>query len=135
MSNACTEGTMASMFAESYQELFRQQSRLAYFEMKEIKKRKLPTGTTPDSLPAEDVPIPPASIANNAVSYNQLDCVATEELVDEGLTNLRDAKDINGVSYYLTPLMSLASRRFVSCLLYTSPSPRDRQKSRMPSSA
>ena len=26
-------------------------------------------------------------------------------------------------------------RRFTSCLLYTSPSPRDRQKSRMPSSA
>ena len=25
--------------------------------------------------------------------------------------------------------------RFLSCLLYTSPSPRDRQKSRMPSSA
>ena len=27
------------------------------------------------------------------------------------------------------------SRLFISCLLYTSPSPRDRQKSRMPSSA
>ena len=26
-------------------------------------------------------------------------------------------------------------KRFVACLLYTSPSPRDRQKSRMPSSA
>eukprot|EP01015_Nassula_variabilis_P032055 TRINITY_DN737_c0_g1_i15.p3 TRINITY_DN737_c0_g1~~TRINITY_DN737_c0_g1_i15.p3 ORF type:complete len:109 (+),score=53.54 TRINITY_DN737_c0_g1_i15:91-417(+) len=26
-------------------------------------------------------------------------------------------------------------RKFISCLLYTSPSPRDRQKSRMPSSA
>ena len=26
-------------------------------------------------------------------------------------------------------------RQFISCLLYTSPSPRDRQKSRMPSSA
>ena len=26
-------------------------------------------------------------------------------------------------------------RRYLSCLLYTSPSPRDRQKSRMPSSA
>ena len=28
-----------------------------------------------------------------------------------------------------------AQRRFYDCLLYTSPSPRDRQKSRMPSSA
>ena len=29
----------------------------------------------------------------------------------------------------------VASKMFVNCLLYTSPSPRDRQKSRMPSSA
>ena len=29
----------------------------------------------------------------------------------------------------------LAEQQFESCLLYTSPSPRDRQKSRMPSSA
>ena len=29
----------------------------------------------------------------------------------------------------------LSIARFTSCLLYTSPSPRDRQKSRMPSSA
>ena len=28
-----------------------------------------------------------------------------------------------------------AARRYGDCLLYTSPSPRDRQKSRMPSSA
>ena len=30
---------------------------------------------------------------------------------------------------------SVAGKRVASCLLYTSPSPRDRQKSRMPSSA
>ena len=32
-------------------------------------------------------------------------------------------------------LKNLSSRRYKFCLLYTSPSPRDRQKSRMPSSA
>ena len=31
--------------------------------------------------------------------------------------------------------MRWQNERYVSCLLYTSPSPRDRQKSRMPSSA
>src|SRR5665213_479162 len=31
--------------------------------------------------------------------------------------------------------VSLTSTQFIICLLYTSPSPRDRQKSRMPSSA
>ena len=34
-----------------------------------------------------------------------------------------------------TPRQSLAFAQVVACLLYTSPSPRDRQKSRMPSSA
>ena len=33
------------------------------------------------------------------------------------------------------PTWPTASMRFYTCLLYTSPSPRDRQKSRMPSSA
>ena len=31
--------------------------------------------------------------------------------------------------------LSVASQLYITCLLYTSPSPRDRQKSRMPSSA
>ena len=34
-----------------------------------------------------------------------------------------------------TEEMANIERRFIACLLYTSPSPRDRQKSRMPSSA
>ena len=35
-----------------------------------------------------------------------------------------------------TPTTSVSGRRtYTACLLYTSPSPRDRQKSRMPSSA
>ena len=35
----------------------------------------------------------------------------------------------------VTPLLSELRSVFLDCLLYTSPSPRDRQKSRMPSSA
>ena len=35
----------------------------------------------------------------------------------------------------VTDVEPLGANRFRSCLLYTSPSPRDRQKSRMPSSA
>ena len=31
--------------------------------------------------------------------------------------------------------MDMKNKQFMCCLLYTSPSPRDRQKSRMPSSA
>ena len=34
-----------------------------------------------------------------------------------------------------TPEVSIGDKVLYSCLLYTSPSPRDRQKSRMPSSA
>ena len=62
----------------------------------------------------------------------------------EGITAIADAMRVNGV---LTSL-NLSSndiggywdddqktRVFTPCLLYTSPSPRDRQKSRMPSSA
>ena len=36
---------------------------------------------------------------------------------------------------YVTVFESCVSAGILSCLLYTSPSPRDRQKSRMPSSA
>ena len=35
----------------------------------------------------------------------------------------------------IIPKMKIGGRLFYICLLYTSPSPRDRQKSRMPSSA
>ena len=43
---------------------------------------------------------------------------------------IRRARQIAVVSSFL-----LADKEVIACLLYTSPSPRDRQKSRMPSSA
>ena len=42
---------------------------------------------------------------------------------------------ISKLSRNLDPMATMALAMFSYCLLYTSPSPRDRQKSRMPSSA
>ena len=43
-----------------------------------------------------------------------------------------DATDLSELGSLITPETTLTDK---GCLLYTSPSPRDRQKSRMPSSA
>ena len=45
--------------------------------------------------------------------------------------------DADGIQFRTTELLDFADAdgREITCLLYTSPSPRDRQKSRMPSSA
>ena len=58
------------------------------------------------------------------------------------LDNLPDAPDAGeisywlGESYYVTQSYADAADSYInSCLLYTSPSPRDRTRSRMPSSA
>ena len=52
---------------------------------------------------------------------------------------LAEALQAEGVQTVILPLMTiegtLAAEQAIACLLYTSPSPRDRQKSRMPSSA
>ena len=59
---------------------------------------------------------------------------------------IMQANDIDNIKRYCTHLLrkkfdqdifmaSLLNRLIELCLLYTSPSPRDRQKSRMPSSA
>ena len=46
-----------------------------------------------------------------------------------------DQKDPTETEFREAWVMFQLALRFVPCLLYTSPSPRDRQKSRMPSSA
>ena len=48
-----------------------------------------------------------------------------------------DMEEVHDLSeeLYLDVLTEAYNRRYYDCLLYTSPSPRDRQKSRMPSSA
>ena len=46
-----------------------------------------------------------------------------------------ETKEINSTQIVPGDVVILDAGRYVPCLLYTSPSPRDRQKSRMPSSA
>ena len=58
----------------------------------------------------------------------------TPEHSDEAIRALQDAR-LRAVYCYGNANTSLADWWYSSCLLYTSPSPRDRQKSRMPSSA
>ena len=53
------------------------------------------------------------------------------QVIDSPDGNLKLSFDVNNNG---TPIYSLDYKNKV-CLLYTSPSPRDRQKSRMPSSA
>ena len=57
-----------------------------------------------------------------------IDNISINQLVFLSLVLDKNQKSHQGI----TPLIRLVSD---SCLLYTSPSPRDRQKSRMPSSA
>ena len=49
---------------------------------------------------------------------------------DGTLVGAAVAKNLIGPDYFVS-----VAKRLRTCLLYTSPSPRDRQKSRMPSSA
>ena len=65
-----------------------------------------------------------------AISLNLL----TECLLDEWTANSNDAFCLH---FYIRVFFSNLGRKCIisDCLLYTSPSPRDRQKSRMPSSA
>ena len=56
------------------------------------------------------------------------------------MANSADAKDEGLVfhpmdQFIVEPLFGAGPVHWYTCLLYTSPSPRDRQKSRMPSSA
>ena len=50
------------------------------------------------------------------------------------MATLKDVAKASGLTVG-TVSRVLNNRGYISCLLYTSPSPRDRQKSRMPSSA
>eukprot|EP01015_Nassula_variabilis_P036275 TRINITY_DN9320_c0_g1_i1.p1 TRINITY_DN9320_c0_g1~~TRINITY_DN9320_c0_g1_i1.p1 ORF type:complete len:124 (+),score=34.30 TRINITY_DN9320_c0_g1_i1:64-435(+) len=62
-----------------------------------------------------------------------LDATVKEKPYKKYLTNQKASKDILNFSKpKLDKIQELKAR---ACLLYTSPSPRDRQKSRMPSSA
>ena len=57
-----------------------------------------------------------------------------EEELHSTLRSLLNNKSV-GIMVVDSAVMATVSDRLRDCLLYTSPSPRDRQKSRMPSSA
>ena len=54
---------------------------------------------------------------------------------DNGRGIPKDDDGVPNFKYVATHICDSIKRQMKSCLLYTSPSPRDRQKSRMPSSA
>ena len=58
------------------------------------------------------------------------DGLLNEEIIDMSAKDVSDTIERGG-----TILYTARCAEFRTCLLYTSPSPRDRQKSRMPSSA
>ena len=68
------------------------------------------------------------------------DFVATQPIVNINghaydLVDTTPCEYYEGVKHYKPVLRSAINGHLLPCLLYTSPSPRDRQKSRMPSSA
>ena len=68
------------------------------------------------------------------ISYGDHDL--TDNIVHMVLARIEGAPPgIRGVSLFVVPKFLVNEDGSLGCLLYTSPSPRDRQKSRMPSSA
>ena len=90
---------------------------------------------------------------NNVVYYSFFDTAVNRWLIDQGLLDIETAETIGLVVRtecdYFAPVsfpqpveagvaverLGTSSVTYRVCLLYTSPSPRDRQKTRMPSSA
>ena len=73
-------------------------------------------------------------------SFSFLKVVTNSEIVGwsefTGISEILRRRGLTAViESLLNPLVGRDPRHIESCLLYTSPSPRDRQKSRMPSSA
>ena len=58
----------------------------------------------------------------------------TTEIVNRAIKYLIEGLFV-AIAAIFVPKKSLPVEEIMTCLLYTSPSPRDRQKSRMPSSA
>ena len=87
----------------------------------------------PEPFSVLSLPIP--SDAKSATLYDCLDLYCVKEELSGDNAWMNDAtnmkEDVNrGIIFW-----SLPDILIIDCLLYTSPSPRDRQKSRMPSSA
>ena len=57
------------------------------------------------------------------------------EQKEQNKTTIEMVNGLSEIADYMQGEELTAALTFIACLLYTSPSPRDRQKSRMPSSA
>ena len=87
--------------------------------------------------------IPPSWVENQVYILAWIQDVANKEVLNSGtkfdaLTANKDVSDFSQFSIYPNPvkeILNLQWTQSLSCLLYTSPSPRDRTRSRMPSSA
>ena len=91
----------------------------------------MPDGQEDEDDNGEDhLHVGPWSEAEDA-KYQQLKQLATSEHVDLTLGNFPEKKR-SCTQYYIVVFTSLL---YTTCLLYTSPSPRDLSTSRMPSSA
>ena len=94
-----------------------------------------------DRLPSSSVYFPPnalpgSALVNDSVGQTQISSggVSSNELATGAVTGVKIAN--SAVSSAKLGTNSVQTAKLASgCLLYTSPSPRDRQKSRMPSSA
>ena len=83
-------------------------------------------------MSANDTNAPLVAAEPDPVGYAQTGGGGTDKLIQNKLAVLACLFFVTG--FLGLPLLWM-NRRFSTCLLYTSPSPRDRQKSRMPSSA
>ena len=94
--------------------------------------------TTPAFAQGQQPQAPPTTSAflRNMYNGNKNNIVRSAEKVPEDLYGLRPGPQAE-VRTFGQHLAHVANYNYLwcSCLLYTSPSPRDRQKSRMPSSA
>ena len=86
------------------------------------------TDEAPEQQDAEAAKLAPTEVDENAQAAEEL------ELLRESLLAIHEAGVDNVSSEDLQQAIEQMSQS-MTCLLYTSPSPRDRQKSRMPSSA
>ena len=89
--------------------------------------------------PEEDQTIMPTSNNDSARSPKPPSAEEFKAMLREGLANVAKKEQLDvmmtQVKGNAEALRSLEQKVDSNCLLYTSPSPRDRQKSRMPSSA
>ena len=84
-----------------------------------------------------------SKITESSSNYNDLETKPTQDLLpginaEDKTVAIAVEKELSNIGKFIDVAynkMKLGGRLFYICLLYTSPSPRDRQKSRMPSSA